>query len=589
MRIRKAAKEMFESSISFDHGLTNAHEAAFVFAFGPKDLLKNFLCRQSPGEGFSLKSCDSVPVDDCGLALFSRAGTHLADLTIEKAACHVIISGKLFSTEDGTFSSALRDILNFAEFGKEWLLGRLGGLFVAAVWRQREGELLIITDRLGVSPFFFCETGGLIVGGSNAIALADLIGIEKRAHYGAISQYLLFGYNATGNSLIDGVQRLPSQTLRWRSGRRLDTQVYIAPTSPKAPIGNLAMADRVHDLVSRSYTHWTQGEDSLVIGLSGGFDSRYLAGIAASQPAPRQRFITVGFDPSELVCAQSAASALRIRHEIVTVEGSLWDAYSPESIFHVRPDGFPVTKSVCRLVAMRAPDWPVVDGYLGDALIRGHLDHLAASISGAKASNQLALILESMEHALVKRLAPRHHAVLRDYAFAEARAMHKCVGNTTRAITFADLFLRQRRYIDNNFLQNAPNNSPILPFYDPSLIQLKIEYPTSDFGSLTYSYIFQQAFPALSGISHNKDVVSARSAVRISEVHKKWTRHLLTSFLFDSRISVLDHRFIFPRLLRDALNPRDQYLTQAIIPLVMLEKICNIHNIFLDWSFGGEV
>lgn len=573
----------------FDNEDRRIYDNAILFSFGAADQVRHhFTNRQKPAffEAHEWESDSGTPFE---LVLWHGQHARLAFIGDQESDWRGIVWGRLFDTVDGTSQTAIGDLLTFARSGETHRLRQLGGLFVTILFSGQSGLLYIVNDCLGVRPLFIYEKASLLLGASHALLLSDHIEGEKRAHMGAVSQYLLYGYNATRSSLLDGVYRPPpSSVTRWREGR-CDSHIYAPSAKPQTAIGNAAMAERVHPVVSTSYVHWTKDEHSLVIGLSGGYDSRYLTALATRNATPKQRFVNVSSEPGETINAQATASSLNLDLDVLAVYGSIWDAYAPEDVFHGRPDGFPVTKSVCRLVAREAPGFSMVDGFLGDALIRGHLDHLVGKGDEGSGAGALETLLGKMQVTVLRRLMPRHHEAIRTRALEEARVTRECVGNDIKEITFVDLYMRQRSYIDNNFVQNMHETEPVLPFLSPELIAIKINYPFEDFGRETYAQIFSTHFPALAELGHNRALVNAREAERVSRIHRRWALQILGRSVLRKAPRVLDYSFLVPRLLLAMARPEQAYIVQIAIFAAMLEWLCEANNIKIDWNFDNEV
>ena len=59
---------------------------------------------------------------------------------------------------------------------------------------------------------------------------------------------------------------------------------------------------------------------------------------------------------------------------------SEWDLY--DDVFHLSADGFPISKMQTYCIAEQYPLIPMINGYLGDSLIRGSKDTFLGKYEG---------------------------------------------------------------------------------------------------------------------------------------------------------------------------------------------------------------
>jgi hypothetical protein len=91
--------------------------------------------------------------------------------------------------------------------------------------------------------------------------------------------------------------------------------------------------------------------------------------------------------------------------------------------------------------------------------------------------------------------------------------------------SWCDLYLRQRCYISNNFLQHLAIAEAVLPFYNWQLLRYKMQHESKVFGPEVYARIFQRHFPALAAIPHASEIQERKAGV--PWVTRRWSRGLL--------------------------------------------------------------
>ncbi len=134
------------------------------------------------------------------------------DYGSEKQA--LIDKGYIFQTQsDAEFILHL-----YEEYGEDFAV-RLNGTFVVAIWNQREGELLLVNDRLGLHPLYFFSQGDSLCFSSKVGALL----VDKTQSYTvdrvAISEFLMFDHLLHDRTLIEEIRLLrPASILSFSEG-----------------------------------------------------------------------------------------------------------------------------------------------------------------------------------------------------------------------------------------------------------------------------------------------------------------------------------------------------------------------------------
>ena len=108
--------------------------------------------------------------------------------------------------------------------------------------------------------------------------------------------------------------------------------------------------------------------DEVTIPLSGGYDSRYVAGLAKQRKNLQIHLATVDAKPWETPLAQKVAQALETPLEVIDTRGHVLDLFDDPFAFDSA--GFPSGRNLTCQIARAHPGMPVISGFLGDRLIR---------------------------------------------------------------------------------------------------------------------------------------------------------------------------------------------------------------------------
>jgi len=162
---------------------------------------------------------------------------------------------------------------------------RLNGMFAFALWDNRECELLLARDPLGIKPLYYTEpTPGSILFASEIKTLCAHPRVKREPDFKTIQQHLAFGHSCSERTALRGIRRVePGTVLRWTAKTR-NPQVlqYWRPR-----FGGENRSSRQGDVARLRSAVTTATERQLIsdvpVGafLSGGLDSSLITAIAA--------------------------------------------------------------------------------------------------------------------------------------------------------------------------------------------------------------------------------------------------------------------------------------------------------------------
>ena len=472
-----------------------------------------------------------------GLALFAAPG---ADVRMVESPAH---QARVYVWGQPSHSSVRRkDVPEWCaaavarqQFG---LFRDLLGTFVVLVDEPMKGRLTIVTDVLGIRPMFTSAAGASFVFGSSVWALVDAGLITPTVDYDAVSSWVAYGFNCTDGSLFAGVRRVPPGAALVVEDGRMTTVPYATWTIGARPQSVEQAAEDIHEIVSADVRTVLREEPSVVVPLSGGYDSRYLLALCKDLPTRLETVVNVSFSPAEGEVATRVAEALEVRLETVKVDGSVWDIY--DTVHYFTPDGFPISRFVTFCLAQRSPSIPMMNGFLGDSLVRGSNDRFdgadedecGSDLASVLQQKHLAISLNLFRPELSARILDRARVPMAD---AVARGGRQVFG-------WADLYLRQRHYIACNFLQHLDSAEAVLPFYSWRLIAYKLAHGREAFSRLTYLRMFERHFPQLAAVPHAADLPDQRAGVAVADCAVRWARELMVPLVKSGWLTVLSTR-----------------------------------------------
>lgn len=159
-------------------------------------------------------------------------------------------------------------------------LATLRGEFSIAIWEDQAGRCVLARDQLGLSGLFFLRTAAGVAFATEIRTLLRLVSSRPAPDEHAIVHWLANGCDAPGRTFYKGVERLaPAGRLVLQGGSRSDrywAPRYVPPPAIDAPEAARMLNDDLDCAVRRA-----SGDGSVGVLLSGGFDSGYVASLAA--------------------------------------------------------------------------------------------------------------------------------------------------------------------------------------------------------------------------------------------------------------------------------------------------------------------
>ena len=207
-------------------------------------------------------------------------------------------------------------------------------------------------------------------------------------------------------------------------------------------------------------------------------------------------------------------------------------------------DGFPISKSVTDYVARQQCGVPMINGFMGDSLMRGSHDRIDGKYE-SECAGDLADVLQRRH----QMLGPK---ILRRDVAAKIRTRWGKMPSTCRSRKLSperslhrvDYYYRQRHYISINFLQHLGQSEALLPFYSWPLLSYKMEHDSSLFDWTIYRRIFDTYFPSLSAIPHASDIPDNPSGgVKIARCARTWAQTHLPRLARKRCLSLIDRKF----------------------------------------------
>lgn len=193
-------------------------------------------------------------------------------------------------------------LLNAMLHWKEKALDKFNGMFAFALWDRKNQKLLLVRDRYGIKPLYYCEQDGLFLFGSEQKAILSHPKVKKQLDLKALYEYFTFQNIFTDRTFNSEIKMLPAGSymeIDFSSGyqQTVNKQQYWDYDFHNPDL-NLSYHEAVEELdflMSRAIKRQMVSDVEVGAYLSGGMDSGTITALAA-QETPYIKSFTCGFD-----------------------------------------------------------------------------------------------------------------------------------------------------------------------------------------------------------------------------------------------------------------------------------------------------
>ena len=181
------------------------------------------------------------------------------------------------------------------EYGPDFVR-HLRGMFGIAVWDSRTKTLMLVRDRLGIKPVYWCENAEGLFFGSEMKALLAIPSITRRIDPSALREYLSLQYVSAPRTIFEGVNKLPpAHYLLSTEGKSRVVEYWDAPPAPiEKPFAQFK--DELLAELETAVRLRLISDVPLGAFLSGGIDSSAVVALMARQMKEPVKSFSIGFD-----------------------------------------------------------------------------------------------------------------------------------------------------------------------------------------------------------------------------------------------------------------------------------------------------
>jgi len=453
----------------------------------------------APIDGLSVSSSDG----DSWSAVWAAADSAPVDIDVGSGG------GAFVWGEARDSKGQLRSAASVRKAWRDGAVAQWDGYYSAAVVDEANRTLVAGTDVLGLYPVYYWTDGkGVILVGSSAALFHKHPAFAAELSVEGLVGILLTNGVVAGRTLWSGVRRLaPGNRLRVEDKRVWEDEGYRIPTDATAvdlPFdGHVEQLDAVTESAMKRHVP-TGGKFSLL--LSGGLDSRLLAGYMVEQNV-QVDCLTFGKSREyEMRCAKAVTRELGLRHDRRQISTENYPVAAQASAhWEMLAAGFSGVSEWTTHDAIRALSDRVVVGHVFDGVIGGI--HIGWAYDADKGKlgfdGLLPTILEwgiapdklkSILSPEVREAVDNVMLSLRDeYDGAAEREHYRS--------WFFDLHHRQRLHVGSALWPTSFAAWPVSPSLDREVIAVSSAFPSSSLADRrAQTELLVKRFPHLAGL-----------------------------------------------------------------------------------------
>ncbi|MCL6415745.1 asparagine synthase-related protein [Aestuariirhabdus sp. Z084] len=382
----------------------------------------------------------------------------------------------------------------------------LNGRYIALVVDEVRQRLQVVTDALGLRKLYQCELSGQLLLCSSLESFRAISAFRPRLdHYGA-AQLLITSHLCDEHSLLEGVTLLPPATRLQCQGATVQHERYWTPSIESADAERDDSIERMMAEASQALNCRLQGTERLMLPLSGGLDSRLLAGLLPPSLHSRTHSCSYGHSHSyDRRIGQKVARALGLAHQSLSLPTQLYSDYQQCALGladgEISIEAFPLF----RLLEAGTPGETLLSGYAGDWISAKKLLHEQGSMEASMAhlwqklyvrmGFQEGLFAQVVCHPELKRGYQRLQQTMQS-AFDQARA-----DSFAEKAQLLEFWHRQRRYVTYQLSALEARFRVVAPLCDSELVKRWLCLPMSlKEGQRGYRQLIHKVSPALAAL-----------------------------------------------------------------------------------------
>ncbi len=208
-------------------------------------------------------------------------------------------------------------------------LPRMNGQYAVAIYDFVENKLILISDRFGTRPVYYTQYNGNFLFAPEPKALV-IGGMTKELDYAAVADLFHYGHLFGYKTMFRNVYQMPEASCLTYCEKKIEIRrywdyPYLEEVYRRRDFTAKQIDDYCKELKVRMLTaiqrQVTKNSQDILISLSGGLDSRYVAALAHRlHVSPLVAFTMGEPDSEDVIYAKIVARELDIQHQCFRIQ-----------------------------------------------------------------------------------------------------------------------------------------------------------------------------------------------------------------------------------------------------------------------------
>ena len=213
----------------------------------------------------------------------------------------------------------------YQEYGVD-AIHKLRGMFAFAIWDEREKQLLLVRDRIGIKPLYYYHSDSKLVFGSEIKSILENREVPRELNHQALYAYLGFEFVPAPDTMFQNIKKLPAgHYLLFKDGQCDIHQYWDIQFAEQCDShqDEAEVAEHIQHLIEDAVKARLISDVPLGAFLSGGLDSSAIVAMMRRHISGPLRTFTIGYKDktfSELDYAQIIADQFETEHHILMIE-----------------------------------------------------------------------------------------------------------------------------------------------------------------------------------------------------------------------------------------------------------------------------
>lgn len=410
----------------------------------------------------------------------------------------------------------------------ENFVNNLEGSYVLVIYDIKNGRILVANDKHGLRHLYFTKNGNRYIFSSEVKAILKDETFRKEVDHEAVADFFAFGRILGQKTFFREIKTVPPASLVvWSKGRISERKYWSFKfgENTNSALNSDYYVNNLVNLFRKAAKKRTRGKYRLGIFLSGGLDSRTVAGAVKNEVQELSTFTYGIKGGDEANIAQKVAKTIGAKHHFVELRRDFLAQYAEKAIYYT--DGMmpcahiwwmtllPMARKHVDIVFHGTSLDILLGTYLSRVAFRHSLDRMSSvflerEVSKANSDVFLSLLFSGQNSPISLKIAPffyseSYYQKIKDYPFKSFKKSFERTGGID-SVSRTDYFFLEslaRLHLSLVLVRNYVEDR--LLGFDEDFFAFALNIPTKlRFGYRLYYQFLTRLAPAVAKVPYQR-------------------------------------------------------------------------------------